>query len=244
MLVAAAVCPCPPLLVPEVAAGAAGELDELRRACRDALRTVAEARPDQLWVVGPARGSEPGPYPTGSTGSFAGFGVDLDVRLGALSESPRRTAPLPASLSVGAWLLSEAGWSGAPPQGYALDPGLTPERCAALGREWGDPSPEAPRVGLLVMGDGSSCRSLKAPGYLDDRAADFDARVAEALATVDLGELEALSPDLAAELGCVGRAGWQVLAAAARQAPPLRGRLRHDEAPYGVGYLVADWRLS
>ena len=37
MLVAAAVCPCPPLLVPEVAAGAAPELDAARAACTDAL---------------------------------------------------------------------------------------------------------------------------------------------------------------------------------------------------------------
>jgi len=37
MLVAAAVCPCPPLLVPAVAAGAAPELDAARKACADAL---------------------------------------------------------------------------------------------------------------------------------------------------------------------------------------------------------------
>ena len=41
MLVAAAVCPHPPLLVPEVAAGAAHETDDLRAACRAAVATLA-----------------------------------------------------------------------------------------------------------------------------------------------------------------------------------------------------------
>ncbi|NUS24745.1 MAG: hypothetical protein HOV92_11070, partial [Streptomyces sp.] len=54
MLVAAAVCPCPPLLVPEVAAGAAPELDPARAACTDALGVLAAARPDRLVVIGPA----------------------------------------------------------------------------------------------------------------------------------------------------------------------------------------------
>ena len=41
MIAAAAVCPHPPLLVPEVAAGAAHELDDLRTACRAAVDTLA-----------------------------------------------------------------------------------------------------------------------------------------------------------------------------------------------------------
>ncbi len=53
MLVAAAVCPCPPLLVPEVAAGAAPELDPARAACLDAVGVLAASRPDLLVVVGP-----------------------------------------------------------------------------------------------------------------------------------------------------------------------------------------------
>ncbi|MHC5906030.1 hypothetical protein ACVNF4_19305 [Streptomyces sp. S6] len=54
MLVAAAVCPCPPLLVPEIAAGAAPELDAARAACTDALGVLAASRPDRLGVAGPA----------------------------------------------------------------------------------------------------------------------------------------------------------------------------------------------
>ncbi|MCF3961158.1 hypothetical protein L1885_05625, partial [Streptomyces fuscigenes] len=75
MLVAAAVCPCPPLLVPEVAAGAAAELDAARTAASDALSVLAAARADRLVVVGPAGASAPGSYPAGTPGSFRGFGV-------------------------------------------------------------------------------------------------------------------------------------------------------------------------
>jgi aromatic ring-opening dioxygenase LigB subunit len=49
VLLAAAVCPHPPLLIPEVAAGAAHELDDLRTACRTALAALA---PHETLVVG------------------------------------------------------------------------------------------------------------------------------------------------------------------------------------------------
>ena len=118
MLVAAAVCPCPPLLVPEVASGAAAELEPLRLACAAAVAALAAARPDRLVVVGPVRGDERGWYGEGTTGSFAPFGVDVEVVLGR-----RRPAPegrhLPASLAVGAWLLQryDGGRRDAPYEG-------------------------------------------------------------------------------------------------------------------------------
>jgi hypothetical protein len=62
MLIAAAVCPHPPLLVPEVTGtdgpGAdgpgAGELRRLRAACRTAVAVLLGAAPDLLVVVGGA----------------------------------------------------------------------------------------------------------------------------------------------------------------------------------------------
>ncbi len=235
MLVAAAVCPCPPLLVPEVAAGAAPELDRAREACADALGVLAAARPGRLVVVGPAE--RDGRYAQGARGSFRGFGVDLDVRLGrgeAEQETPE--GELPTSLAVAAWLLDRAERS-VPVEGVAVAEPLAAERCISLGR---DIAGAAERVALLVMGDASACRTLKAPGYLDDRAAGFDAAVARALAAVDIAALKALDAGLAGELLVSGRAPWQVLAGAAEEAD-LSGSLLYDDAPYGVGYLVATW---
>ncbi|WP_306189835.1 class III extradiol dioxygenase subunit B-like domain-containing protein [Streptomyces sp. MK5] len=242
MLVAAAVCPCPPLLVPAVAAGAAPELDALRAACTDALGVLAAARPDLLMVVGPAERSGRGPHPEGARGSFRGFGVDLDVRLGGFTDTDTRTGPasereLPPSLAVAAWLLERTGWSDAPIEGLGVGEPLAPERCIAAGR---DIAARADRVALLVMGDASACRSLKAPGYLDERAEPFDAEVARALGAADVAALSALDAELAYELKAAGRAPWQVLAGAAEGAG-LSGTLLHDSAPYGVGYLVATW---
>ncbi|WP_405745254.1 class III extradiol dioxygenase subunit B-like domain-containing protein [Streptomyces sp. NBC_01525] len=236
MLVAAALCPCPPLLVPEVASGAAAELEPLRAACREAVGALAAARPDRLVVVGPADRAGQGPHPQGATGSFRGFGVDSEVRLGAAPHPPAR--PLPPSLSVGAWLLAHAAPVDAPVEGLGVDEALAPEQCLEAGREI---AASAPRVALLVMGDGSACRTVKAPGYHDARAADFDATLARALATADTDTLAALDPEDAASLKATGRAPWQLLTGAARASTPLHGALHYDEAPYGVGYFVASW---
>ncbi|MFE3858026.1 class III extradiol dioxygenase subunit B-like domain-containing protein [Streptomyces griseorubiginosus] len=234
MLVAAAVCPCPPLLVPEVAAGAAPELDAARAACTDALGVLAAARPDLLVVVGPAEQSGRGVLPEGTRGSFRGFGVEVDVRLGRDGESERE---LPTSLAVAAWLLARTGWSDAPIEGLGVGEPLEPERCIQTGRGI---AARAERVALLVMGDASACRTLKAPGYLDERAAPFDAEVARALGAADAAALRALDADLAYELNASGRAPWQVLAGAAEGAD-LGGSLLYENAPYGVGYVVATW---
>ncbi|MFF3904927.1 class III extradiol dioxygenase subunit B-like domain-containing protein [Streptomyces sp. NPDC001848] len=235
MLVAAAVCPCPPLLVPEVAAGAAPELDGARAACEDALGVLAAARPDRLVVVGPAEEGREGSYAEGAPGSFRGFGVDLDVRLGAGGTGEERE--LPRSLAVAAWLLERTRWADAPVEGLAVPELLAPERCAELGAGLAG---RAERMALLIMGDASACRSVKAPGYLDERAAGFDAEVARALGAADLPALNSLDPALAQELKACGRAPWQILAGAAEGAC-LSGSLLYDEAPYGVGYVVAAW---
>ncbi|GHD50295.1 class III extradiol dioxygenase subunit B-like domain-containing protein [Streptomyces galbus] len=244
MLVAAAVCMCPPLLVPEVAAGAAPELDGARAACADALGVLAASRPDRLVVVGPAA-EAPGHalFPAGSPGTFRGFGVDLDVRLGRPDPAAADLPALPPSLAVAAWLLQRVDRADAPVEALAVDQRLATERCLGIGREIG--AGEG-RVALLVMGDGSACRTLKAPGYLDERATPFDAEAARALRDADLAALRDLDVDLADELKVSGRAPWQVLAGAAESAAGaggagLGGTLLYDDAPYGVGYLVATW---
>ncbi|MEH0418046.1 class III extradiol dioxygenase subunit B-like domain-containing protein [Streptomyces sp. B21-083] len=235
MLVAAAVCPCPPLLVPEVAAGAAPELDAARTACTDALGVLAASRPDRLLVVGPAGQSGRGPHPAGTRGSFRGFGVDLDVTLGAGAAAAERE--LPPALAVAAWLLERTGWSEAPVEGLGVGEPLAAERCVEVGRGIGG---QPQRVALLVMGDASACRTLKSPGYLDERAVGFDAEVARALGSADGPALKALDAELAYELKASGRAPWQVLAGAAENTE-LAGTLLYEDAPYGVGYVVAAW---
>ena len=231
MLVAAAVCPCPPLLVPEVAAGAAAELEPLRAACTAAVAELVAAGPELIVVVG--TGSEPEVWTEGGAGSFQRYGVGLAVRLPSGGVDGPELAP---SLTVGAWLLARAGVA-LPTHACAVPADSPAERMTGLGKGLAG---LADRVGLLVMGDGSACRSVKAPGYLDDRAEAYDEAVARALGSADLAALGALDAGLSAELQAEGRAPWQVLAGAA-EGTGLAARLTYQDAPYGVGYFVASW---
>ncbi|WP_329580144.1 class III extradiol dioxygenase subunit B-like domain-containing protein [Kitasatospora sp. NBC_01250] len=231
MLVAAAVCPCPPLLVPEVAAGAAAELDSLRAACAEAVEELLAAGPELLVLVG--EGPQAEVWTEGGAGSFQQYGVPIGARLPTGGVSGPELSP---ALTIGAWLLTQAG-AQLPTHACAVPADAPVERMLGLGEGLAG---LADRVGLLVLGDGSACRSLKAPGYLDDRAEAYDAQVARALGAADTAALAGLDPRLSAELLAAGRAPWQVLAGAGQQAG-LGGRLRYDEAPYGVGYFVASW---
>lgn len=226
-LVAAAVCPHPPLLVPELASGAAGELDELRAACAEAVASLVAARPDLLVVVGSA--ATAGHFDGAAAGSLAAYGVDVSVGDG--------DPVLPLSLTVGRWLLDRAG-AGVERTFAAVAADAAPGDCAALGRRLAG---AADRVALLVMGDGSARRTEKAPGHLDPRAHAFDAEVARALATGDSAALLALDPRLSSDLLVAGRGPWQVLAGAA-DGVHWSATLTYDAAPYGVAYFVAVWR--
>ncbi|MEV1330498.1 class III extradiol dioxygenase subunit B-like domain-containing protein [Micromonospora costi] len=231
-LVAAAVCPHPPLLVPEVAGAAAPELDDLRAACDTAVARLLATAPEVVVLVGD------GPVTAWirppATGSLQPWGVDLDVPLDPAQ--PDRGAVLPLSLTVGAWLLARHD-AAAPPAAVQVAADTDPTGVRDLGAQIA-----AQRAALLVLGDGSACRGEKSPGYQDPRAEPYDSMVAAALAGADAEALLGLDPVLSAELKVAGRAPWQVLAAAARATGgDWRGELHYDAAPYGVAYFVATW---
>lgn len=231
MLVAAAVCPHPPLLVPEVAGAAAPELDDLRTACVTAVRSLLAAGPDVLVVAG---GADSGAsFPAGAAGSLRPWGPDVRVGDGE--------PVLPLSLTIGRWLLERAGEPGPArplPRFEAIAFDAPPDECAESGRRLAE---SGRRVALLVMADGSARRTEKSPGYIHPDAVPYDEALAAALASGDTGRLLALDPARARELWAAGRAALQVLAGAAAGGPPPRAELLHEEAPYGVGYFVARW---
>jgi hypothetical protein len=231
VLVAAAVCPHPPLLVPELAAGAGGELDGLRARCDAAVGRLCATPMDLLVVVGEA--PSVGPFPDGAWGSLAAYGVD--VRVGEPSEGAAPTLPL--SLAIATWLLDRQPAASPPRLLFGVAGDTESERCAQLGALLAD---RADRVGLLVMGDASARRSLKGAGYLDPRAEPFDTEVAAAFRAGDPDALAAVDPALATDLLAAGRPAWQVLAGAAA-GRRWQAELTYDGAPYGVTYLVATW---
>jgi hypothetical protein len=219
---AVAFCPHPPLLVPQVAHGAAAELDELRTACHSAIKRAASTAP-QLVVIG--SGERSARYGPCVRGSLAGYGVPLEIPLGSDEPGP---VELPLSLTIGAWLLRDA---------------LGPD-CGAVGYSISARHPQPPvldesRMALLVMGDGSARRSSSAPGYLDERAADFDADIVAALES-GRGDALRVDPWLADQLLVAGAPGWNATGRLTC-GQSFAADLLYDAAPYGVGYFVAVW---
>jgi hypothetical protein len=226
VIVRAAVCPSPPLLARQLT-GHADVLPELRAACAAAVSTLVAAAPDVVVVVGA------GP----ATATW-----DPDSRLDPSAYAPALgnggKPGLPLALGLGAMLLDTAGHAG-PRVLQAVGAAAPAGECLRLGASLPG---LASRVALLAMGDGSARRSAAAPGHLDPRAELFDASVEHALRDGNMAALASLDSGLARDLLATGRAAWQVLAGAMGARDAVRapaGQVLYDDAPLGVGYLVA-----
>lgn len=209
----------------------------MRQAAAAAVSRLLAAGPDTVVVVGAAERSET--YPADAAGSLRPYGIPYVTGTGE--------PVLPLALTVAAWLLRtcEASGNGRPAglllQGVHRD--LAPAGCLELGARLAG---LAPRVGLLVMGDGPARRASGPVGAPDPTADAYDKELEAAFAAADADRLAALDPASDAELMVAGRAAWQVLAGAAldrdcRGAGEMRGHLMYAGAPLEVSYLVAVW---
>ncbi|MGY1753658.1 hypothetical protein [Blastococcus sp. SYSU D01042] len=222
--VTVAFCPAAPLLVPAVEGSADPDTAALRRACADAVAAMLAFGPEVVVVAG--AGAPTGVrFGDGDAGDLRGFGVDLEVPFTGRVRPGGRRLPLPHLL--GAWLLGEAGYAG-------TRLGTGPDDVAGLVRSL----PGA--VGVLAMGDGSARRSIKAPGHLDPAAEPFDDAVATALAGGDAAALAALDAAEGERLLAAGVPVWRAVGTALADRPVV-AHLHAATAPFGVGYLVADW---
>lgn len=239
MLVAAAIVPAPPILVPAVASGASSELDELRGAIQHALQYILATKPDLLVCVG--LGADERAFSAGATGSFRGLGVDLEVELGSSAPTMQRTSPaadVPLSLAVLAWLLGTVEWTGTV-VGQAVSAQCSSARASEVGAKL---ARTRDRVAFVVAGDGSAALTARSPGYLVAGASEWQSEVTEALMRVDAEWLKALSVGEGDQYHAAGRAPWQVAAGAAVDSgAKWSGQVWFDEAPYGVSYPVVTW---
>jgi hypothetical protein len=210
--------PAAPLLVPDVAGGSAAIDAELRDACRVVARHLVEHTGDAIVVV--AAGTAGGTWDESATWGFEGFGVERRPS----DDRPR----LPWQLGIGGWLLDDIGWTGS--RRYV---GATGAKLAVTAG-----------TSVLVVGDGSACRSEKAPGHLDERAEAYDAAIAAAIAAGDVNALANLDAGLSAELMCSGAPTWRAVAEALREEAITHAELLIDAAPYGVGYFVGWWQRA
>ena len=225
MLVAAAFVPMPPLLVPEIAGGSAATDQALRDDCHAAVARLIAVGLDEVVVVGPG----PVDGPADGTWDWRGFGVPLP--------ESRPTQRLPLGLAIGCWLLDTHPGAAPAHRCHAVSSDLPAQQCAELGHRLvsGDH-----RTGLLVTGDGSACRTEKAPGHLDPDATTWDAAAVRGLRDADPAALLQLDADVGRRVLAAGRAPWQVLAGAAGDGA-FEATLDRAEAPYGVLYVVGTW---
>lgn len=233
MIVAVAVCPAAPWLVPGVAPRLAERAGTVAMACRAAVAGLADV--DQVVAVVPSRHRRTdvaaGDRVGGPPGRAAG-------RL-TVMRSDRGSGPVQdIGPAVAHHLLARAGVT-VPVEIVEIDPsaGLDVPGPASLC----DPQI---RVGLLVLADGAAAHGPSAPGRADARSEELDAVLGRALADGNPDALAAATapgadPD---PVGLLARvATLRALAAWTAAHPPERSALLVNQAPFGVGYLVARW---
>jgi hypothetical protein len=220
-----AIVPSAPVMVPELASGAAAELADLREAAFTAVgslpgRWVAVGRGPVDSVVGP-----------GHTGTFAGYGVDVPIAL-APGQSAAPTE-LPLAALVTGWLRGRVN-----PDAHAEvrmyadehDADAAIERGRRLRAEIDEV--DGP-VGVLIVADGAHTLTQPAPGGYDPDSIPVQAALDDALASGDAAALTRLPEAV------VGRVAFQVLAGLTEQ--PRAAKELYRGAPYGVGYFVGVW---
>ena len=137
----------------------------------------------------------------------------------------------PQGRRVGEWLVKEA-------RGAGVSRLRRQGAFAPQPPEGGAPQPPEGGSAVLVVGNGSACRTEKAPGYLDERSSGFDADLARALTAPDPETLAGLDQTTSDELLAATesiRALGEVLT------PQHVATVDYDDDPFGVQYWVVRW---
>ncbi len=262
--------PHPPVLVPAVGGGREREAARTDAACREAARRIASARPDAVIVISPHAplySDSVFLYPARvSSGSFARFGAGdtvlshpcdtllrdalagvlsaygLPVRPDDDSPSPRAAADAGAGecfdhgVLVPLWYVAEALPS---VPVVALAPWATDGgRARLLGSAIAEAARRAERrVCVIASGDMSHRVNPESPYGMVREGAVFDSSVRAALRAGDLDALFSIDPGLSA---LAGECGLRSLMALAGLYPRARSEVLSYEAPFGIGYCVAE----
>jgi hypothetical protein len=226
VLTAIALIPSAPVLVPELASGAAAELAELR----DAVRAAVRALPQRWVAIGVGAHDEV--IGSHAVGTFGGYGADVRVALSHGANSDVARLPLCALMT--GWVRGEAA-PDATAQVRVYSDALEAAEAGARGRALRtELDAAADDIGLLVVADGAHTLIPSAPGGYDPDAAAEQARLDDALGAGDVSGLRELPADV------TGRVAYQVLAGLS-EPPPAAARELFRGAPYGVGYFVGVW---
>jgi hypothetical protein len=227
VLSAISIIPSAPVLVPELAGGAADEVADLR----SAMVAAAAALPLRWVVVGV--GDADGVIDAGRVGTFAGFGVDVVVRFSP--QAVGQPVEMPTCALIGGWIRSQAQ-----PDAHAQVRVYAESHDAHTAVELGrrlrrdiDLSNES--TGVLIVADGVTTLTPAAPGGYQPADAAVQDALDDALASGDVSALTRLPAQVR------GRVAFGVLAGMAEPAPRSAKEL-YRAAPYGVGYFAGVWQ--
>lgn len=270
MFVFAGLSPHPPIIVPEVGRGEMEKVKKTVKAMREWAGAVREARPDSLVFISPhgcfLRDAMGYLGEREMRGSFAGFGApqvsfrvagNLSLAAVVAGEAAREGVEVvsvdaadwypyaPGSIDHGItvplYYLREAGVDlSLTAFGISLLPLRTLYRFGqALGRAV-EKSPQ--RIALIASGDLSHRLLPGAPAGYNPRGSEFDRIIKESLEMMDVERILNLPEDLIEDAGECGLRPIVMLLGALKgyQVEP---EIYSYEGPFGVGYLVAGFRI-
>jgi hypothetical protein len=227
VLSAIAIIPSAPVLVPELAGVAVNEVAELRAAMVAAVATL----PPRWIAVGV--GASDGVVGPEAVGTFAGFGVDVPVRLSP--QAAGRPVDLPLCALIAGWIRAQAQPDAAAQVRVFAD-SHDSATAVDLGRQLrNDIDQSTEPTGVLVVADGANTLTPSAPGGHQPADVDVQRALDDALACGDLAALTRLPAQVR------GRVAFGVLAGLAEPVPRSAKELYRSE-PYGVGYFAGVWQ--
>jgi AmmeMemoRadiSam system protein A/AmmeMemoRadiSam system protein B len=257
-LVFSGIAPHPPIMVPEVGRESIAEVRRSIDGMAELTRRIIESGATSIILISPHAPLDPtafvvyeGPRLIGDFSNFrapmARVEADVDNQLlEAIKESASadnyeviglETMRLDHGTAVPLYFLQQNGWKGAVVAlGYSY---LSNEdhfhfgECVRravdhIGR----------RVAFVASGDLSHRLRPEAPAGYNPVAHIFDEEVVEALQTKDLQRIIHIDPELRRMAGECGYRSLLVALGATKEIPPACDVLSY-EAPFGVGYLVA-----
>lgn len=262
-----AVCPHPPIVVPEVGGGRAREVSATREALLKVGRRVKESGAETMVIISPhgplfrdAVAINRAPRLKGDLGHFGArevqFDQDNDLKLAAeiagfsekeglstvmLSPEAAREYAVDLRLDHGVtvplYFLRESGVK--LPLVHVTMSLDPPDKLYRFGLAVRDAAVALGRkIALIASGDLSHCLTGEAPGGYHPRGAEFDREVVKLLKSADFAGYLAMDRDLVA---CAGECGYRSIAMmlGALDGYKVDADVLSYEGPFGVGYLVA-----
>ena len=258
MITFAAICPHPPIIVPKIGHDEINRCQPTVSAMQKLSQIFAAARPDEIWLVSPHAEWRPDTFGINSapilSGSFLQFGfTNYHFRArNAQSSIPDRLSPLPLTpfnqpeLDHGAlvplYYLSQARTIESLIEfsfcGLSL---LEHQRFGVWLAQIAQQSKK--KVAFIASGDLSHRLTNAAPAGFSPLGAEFDRQVVERARANDLASLAQLDEQLIESAGECGLRSFCILSGVLDKIPH-RAEIFSYEGPFGVGYLVANFKIN